>query len=76
LDYYIVLGPERMKNRVVQMASLMKYLSILSDATIKTLAKLFNLILKAGQYPEQWNKSYLILLKAISVLESIFLTVL
>ena len=48
-----------MKNRVVQMASLMKYLSILSDATIKTLAKLCNLILKAGQYPEQWNKSHL-----------------
>jgi hypothetical protein len=33
-----------------------------SDATIKALAKLFNLILKTGQYPEQWNKSYLILL--------------
>jgi hypothetical protein len=38
------------------MASLMKYLSILIDATIKTLAKLFNLILKTGQYQEQWNK--------------------
>ena len=33
-----------------------------SDATLKALAKLFNLILKTGQYPEQWNKSYLILL--------------
>jgi hypothetical protein len=33
-----------------------------SDATIKALAKLLNLILKTGQYPEQWNKSYLILL--------------
>jgi hypothetical protein len=40
----------------------MKYLSILIDATIKTLAKLSNLILKTGQYPEQWNKPYLILL--------------
>jgi hypothetical protein len=29
------------------------------DATIKALAKLFDLILKTGQYPEQWNKSYL-----------------
>ena len=33
-----------------------------SDATIKALAKLFNLILRIGQYPEQWNKSCLILL--------------
>jgi hypothetical protein len=28
-----------------------------SDATIKALAILLNLILKTGQYPEQWNKS-------------------
>lgn len=33
-----------------------------SDVTIKSLAKLFNLILKTGYFPAHWNKSFLILL--------------
>ena len=32
------------------------------NITLKSVAKLFNLILKSGHYPKQWNKSYMILL--------------
>jgi len=46
-------GPDGIINEVIKYSC---------NITLKSVAKLFNLILKSGQYPKQWNKSYMILL--------------
>ena len=46
-------GPDGIVNEVFKYSS---------DVTIKSLAKLFNLILKTSYFPAHWNESFLILL--------------
>jgi hypothetical protein len=46
-------GPDGIINEVIKYSC---------NITLKSVAKLFNLILKSGHYPKQWNKSYVILL--------------
>ena len=46
-------GPDGIINEVIKYSC---------NITLKSVAKLFNLILKSGQYPKRWNKSYMILL--------------
>ena len=46
-------GPDGIINEVIKYSC---------NITLKSLSKLFNLILKSGHYPKQWNKSYLFLL--------------
>lgn len=46
-------GPDGIINEVIKYSC---------NITLKSVAKLFNLISKSGHYPKQWNKSYMILL--------------
>lgn len=46
-------GPDGIINEVIKYSC---------NITLKLVVKLFNLILKSGHYPKQWNKSYMILL--------------
>jgi hypothetical protein len=50
-------GPDGIINEVIKYSC---------NITLKSVAKLFNLILKSGHYPKQWNKSYMILLMFFS----------
>ena len=46
-------GPDGIINEVIKYSC---------NITLKSVAKLFYLILKSGHYPKQWIKSYMILL--------------
>ena len=46
-------GPDGIINEVIKYSC---------NITLKSVAQLFNLILKSGHYPKQWNKSYMNLL--------------